>query len=56
MNARIRQIRKSAGLTQDQFGKSLGATRAMIAVYESGRVVPSDAFVKLMCQTYNINE
>ena len=55
MNERIKTIRKSANLTQTEFGKRIGATRAMIASYEGGAVVPADTVLKLISKEFGIS-
>ncbi len=55
MNNRLKEIRKSARMTQPEFGKAIGATRDMIATYESGRVTPSDATIELICIKFHIS-
>lgn len=55
MKDRILKIRKSAGLTQTEFGAELGATRPMIASYEGGKVVPDKSMQMLICSKFNIN-
>lgn len=55
MQERIKKIRKDAGLNQTEFGEVIGATRAMIAVYETGRVVPDAAKRMLICEKFNVN-
>ena len=35
--ARIKSLRKSLGLTQEKLGEMIGATKATIATYETGR-------------------
>jgi transcriptional regulator with XRE-family HTH domain len=56
MKDRIRRIRKDLNLTQDAFGAAVGATRAMIGFYESGKVVPDKPIRLLICEKYNVNE
>lgn len=56
MNKRIRNLRKSLGLTQQEFADKLGTPRANIANYESSKRLPSEAMVSLICRTFNINE
>ncbi|MDD3157272.1 helix-turn-helix transcriptional regulator [Anaeromusa sp.] len=57
MNERLREVRKyTQNYTQDKFAAFLGTTRAAIASYELGRVVPSDTFIQLLCAKCNINE
>ncbi|MCL1999450.1 MAG: helix-turn-helix domain-containing protein [Turicibacter sp.] len=56
MNQRIKQVRKEYGLNQKEFGESLGVKREALASYETGRVVPNNTFVQLLCTQYLINE
>ena len=55
MNERIKSVRKSSNLTQTEFGDRIGATRAMIASYEGGAVVPSDSILKLISKEFGIS-
>ena len=55
MKDRIKKIRKDADMTQTEFGDEIGATRAMIAVYESGRVIPDKSMLELICIKFNVN-
>lgn len=54
MKDRIKEIRKEAGLNQTEFGEIIGATRAMIAVYETGRVVPDASKRMLICEKFGV--
>lgn len=56
MNTRIAEIRKRLMLTQTQFGQEIGATRPMIASYESGKVIPDKTTRLLICAKFGINE
>lgn len=56
MNNRIKTIRKSEGLTQEEFGKRLGIKRNTVATYEIGRSQPIDAVVSLICREFGISE
>ena len=55
MNERIRTIRKLNKLTQTEFAEKIGATRAMIASYEGGVVVPTDSILMLISEKFNIS-
>lgn len=55
MKERIKNIRKHFGLSQSDFGESLGVSRDAISNYELGRVVPSELFVNHLCSTFNIS-
>ena len=56
MKERIKSIRKSLGLTQEQFSDKLNLSRNYIAQLEIGTKVPSDRTISDMCREYNINE
>lgn len=55
MKERIKKIRTTLSLTQDEFAEKLGLARNSIASYESGRRVPNDAIIKLMCKEFNVD-
>ena len=55
MKERIRDLRKSLKLSQDNFGKKIGISGAAISKIESGVNFPSEATVKLICSTYKVN-
>lgn len=55
MNERLKLIRKNSGMTQEAFASELGATRGMIAKYETGLVVPDQTMRMLICQRFNVN-
>lgn len=55
MKDRIKRIRTDAGMTQEEFGKAIGATRGMVTTYEKG-TVPTQSTRMLICQKFNVNE
>ncbi len=56
MNERLKQVRKAVNKTQKDFGGMLGVSRDTYASYETGRVIPNDTFIQLLCSMFNINE
>ena len=56
MNNRLKLLRKTLKKTQQEFGTLCGKSRDAISTYEIGRVVPDDAFIKLVCMKFNVNE
>lgn len=55
MKDRIRSVRKKSGLNQTEFGNRIGATQAMLTSYETGRVIPSDTVLKLICKEFSVS-
>lgn len=56
MNERIKSIRISNGLSQEDFGNRIGIKRSSVSLLESGKNSPADRTVKLICQEFGINE
>lgn len=55
MNDRIKDVRKAMNMTQTEFGEKIGLTAAGISKIEAGDRDPSEAVVKLICATYNVD-
>lgn len=55
LGERIKFVRKELGLSQADFGGKISISQASIACYESGVRLPSDAILKLICTTYNVD-
>ncbi len=53
---RIKLVRKNAGLTMEKFGESIGVTKALISILESGRQDVSNQSIKAICREFNISE
>ena len=52
--SRLKQLRKSHGITQDELGEILGVQKAAVCKYETGRVpLPHEAIVKL-CDHFHV--
>lgn len=56
MKSRIKEIRTSLGLTQQEFSDKIGVKRNTIAQYESGRNEPIDSVLHLICREFDIDE
>ncbi len=56
MNERIKELRKSLNLTQQEFANRIGVKRNTVATYEGGRNAPVDAVTSLICKEFNVNE
>jgi transcriptional regulator with XRE-family HTH domain len=53
---RLKKLRKDLDLSQDAFGKKLCVTGATISRIESGEREATDAFIKLVSQTFSVRE
>lgn len=56
MHERIKKLRKSLGLTQQEFADKIGVKRGAIANYEIGRNDPTDSVVALICREFYCSE
>lgn len=56
MDKRIRELRKTLGLTLEKFGQPLGVTKTTISRLEHGVNNVTDQMVKSICREYNVNE
>lgn len=56
MKNRVKELRKSLGLSQESFGEKLGVTKSSVSNMESGRFNVTDTIVKLICKEFNVNE
>ena len=56
LNERIKKLRKTLDLTQQEFADKLCIKRNTVATYETGKSNPSDAAVVLICKTFNVSE
>lgn len=55
VNERVRQLRKSLNLSQDEFGASIGLTKSGVSNIENGIRGVSDRHVKLLINSFNVN-
>lgn len=56
MNERIKKIRNSLGMTQQEFADRIKVKRNTVATYEMGRSTPSDSAIALICKEFDVNE
>ena len=52
---RVREIRKSLGLTLEKFGEKLGIQKSAISKIERGDTNLTDANIKLICREFNVD-
>ena len=56
MNVRLKKLRKTLNLTQQEMADRLGIKRNTLANYEIGRNEPIDAVLLLIVKEFNVNE
>lgn len=56
MNTRIKELRKTLKLTQEDFGSRVGVKGNTIGNYELSLRNPSDAVIHSICREFNVNE
>ena len=56
MNERIKEARKSKGMTQQQLAEAIGLSRNYIAMIETGQREPSDRTISDICRVCGVNE
>lgn len=56
MNERIKELRKSLGLTLEKFGERLGVSRAALSNIENGNRSVTDQMFKSVCREFSVNE
>ncbi len=52
---RVKQARKTLGLTMEKFGERLGVTKTAISLIESGKNNLTDANIKAICREFNVD-
>lgn len=53
---RLKKVRKSLDLTQQEFADRIGIKRNSYANYETGRNIPIDAIILSICREFKVNE
>lgn len=56
MKERLKKLRRSLNLTQQEFADKIGIKRNSYANYEIGRNTPIDAITLSICREFNVNE
>lgn len=56
INERFRQLRKSTGLSQEEFAQKARRTRSEIKNIEYDKTEPKDEVIKSVCDAHGVNE
>lgn len=54
-NERIKEVRKSLGLTLEKFGERIGLKKSAVSLIENGKNSVTDANVKAICREFNVD-
>lgn len=52
---RIKYLRETLKISQEEFGEKIGVARNTIANYEIGNRTPKDVTLKSICREFNVN-
>ena len=55
INERINKLRSINSLNQKEFSEKLGISRSHLSEIESGKSLPSEMLLRLLCLTFNVN-
>lgn len=55
LGERIKHLRTTNGLTQQEFGKTFGIGKSMVSLYESNTNAPSDEIKLKIAQHFNVS-
>ena len=53
---RIRDLRKSLGMTLDNFGERIGLKKSAVSLIENDKNSVTDQVVKSICREFNVSE
>ena len=54
-NERIKEVRKSLGLTLDKFGERIGLKKSAVSLIENGNNSVTDANIKAICREFGVD-
>ena len=56
MKDRIKLLRNTSGISQEELAKTIKVTNTAVSAWEKGIRNPSEQSIRLICDAYNINE
>ncbi len=56
MKDRIKELRKSLGLNQADFGEKIGISNTAVSKWEKGENTIPDSAIKLICREFHVSE
>lgn len=55
LSNRIKSLRLSENLTQEEFGKKFGIVKSTVSLYENGKSTPNDQIKKQICDYFHVS-
>ena len=55
MNNRIREVRRTLGLSQTEFGRRIGMGKSGVCRIENGSITPTAQTVKSICREFSVD-
>lgn len=55
LSDRIRELRRTAEMTQEEFGQKFGVVKSTVSLYENGKSTPNDEIKRKMCEYFNVS-
>ena len=55
LSDRIKSLRLSVDMTQEEFGKKFGIVKSTVSLYESGKSTPNDQIKKQICDYFHVS-
>ncbi len=55
LSDRIRELRKSVDMTQEEFGQKFGVVKSTVSLYESGKSTPNDEIKRKICEYFDVS-
>lgn len=56
INIRVKEVRQLLHMSQEEFGKKIGLSKSGISNIEKGNRGIRDAYIKIICNTFNISQ
>ncbi|MDR0599798.1 MAG: helix-turn-helix domain-containing protein [Treponema sp.] len=56
VNQRIKKLRKTIGLTQNEFSRVIAISSGQLACIETGKRVVNDRTIKLICDSFKVSD
>lgn len=55
LSDRIRELRRTSEMTQEEFGQKFGVVKSTVSLYENGKSTPNDEIKRKICEYFNVS-